>query len=246
MAIGHRACDHARAPDDDFTRNVPFPSPPLHAKPSKHNSTFDLECQHVTNRHENDGVKTVKKNYSSNLQNPHLAMALLRASGRSPAVNSAMIVTCAGCDKPILDKFLCHVLDRPWHAVCVRCYICGCTLSEKCLSRENKLFCRNDFYKTFGQQSALVLTTEKFCKCNKETISWEPFQVGQRTARRVDGVADEATSKPPKRSGRKKTSRFQRTANSKISAAECATKAPRPTQTRGTLKKPRTKSAMAT
>ncbi|XP_018912338.2 LIM/homeobox protein Lhx5 isoform X2 [Bemisia tabaci] len=61
-----------------------------------------------------------------------------------------MIVTCAGCDKPILDKFLCHVLDRPWHAVCVRCYICGCTLSEKCLSRENKLFCRNDFYKRYG------------------------------------------------------------------------------------------------
>ncbi|XP_076053504.1 LIM/homeobox protein Lhx5-like [Oratosquilla oratoria] len=58
-----------------------------------------------------------------------------------------MIICCAGCDKPILDKFLLTVLDRTWHAECVRCVDCGCSLTDKCFSREGKLFCRSDFFR---------------------------------------------------------------------------------------------------
>ncbi|XP_063599686.1 LIM/homeobox protein Lhx1-like [Penaeus indicus] len=61
-----------------------------------------------------------------------------------------MIICCAGCDKPILDKFLLTVLDRTWHAECVRCVDCGCALTDKCFSREGKLFCRSDFFRRFG------------------------------------------------------------------------------------------------
>ncbi|XP_059479381.1 LIM/homeobox protein Lhx1 [Neocloeon triangulifer] len=61
-----------------------------------------------------------------------------------------MIITCAACDKPILDKFLLNVLDRAWHAECVRCYDCNAHLTEKCFSREGKLFCRNDFFRRYG------------------------------------------------------------------------------------------------
>ncbi|KAF9805772.1 hypothetical protein SFRURICE_009404 [Spodoptera frugiperda] len=55
-------------------------------------------------------------------------------------------MACAGCEKPILDKFLLHVLERAWHAACVRCADCRAPLADKCYSRDNKLFCRNDFF----------------------------------------------------------------------------------------------------
>ncbi|XP_035227335.1 LIM/homeobox protein Lhx1-like [Stegodyphus dumicola] len=60
------------------------------------------------------------------------------------------MVQCAGCDRPILDRFLLNVLDRSWHAKCVQCCDCKCNLTEKCFSREGKLYCRNDFFKRFG------------------------------------------------------------------------------------------------
>lgn len=54
---------------------------------------------------------------------------------------------CAGCNKPILDKFLLNVLERGWHAACVRCCECLTPLTDKCFSREAKLYCRNDFFR---------------------------------------------------------------------------------------------------
>ncbi|XP_018329138.1 LIM/homeobox protein Lhx5 [Agrilus planipennis] len=61
-----------------------------------------------------------------------------------------MLIACAGCDKPILDKFLLNVLERTWHADCVRCFDCHAPLTDKCFSREGKLFCRNDFFRRYG------------------------------------------------------------------------------------------------
>ncbi|MPC64424.1 LIM/homeobox protein Lhx5 [Portunus trituberculatus] len=59
-----------------------------------------------------------------------------------------MIVCCNGCQKPITGKFLVTVLERTWHAECVRCSDCGCALTDKCFSREGKLFCRPDFFRS--------------------------------------------------------------------------------------------------
>ncbi|KAJ3618038.1 hypothetical protein MTP99_006072 [Tenebrio molitor] len=61
-----------------------------------------------------------------------------------------MLIACAGCDKPILDKFLLNVLERTWHADCVRCFDCHAPLTDKCFSRESKLFCRSDFFRRYG------------------------------------------------------------------------------------------------
>ncbi|XP_020485940.2 LIM/homeobox protein Lhx1-like [Labrus bergylta] len=60
------------------------------------------------------------------------------------------MLQCAGCENPIVDKFLLKVLDRPWHIKCVQCCECKCTLTEKCFSREGKLYCKNDFFRIFG------------------------------------------------------------------------------------------------
>lgn len=57
------------------------------------------------------------------------------------------MVHCAGCERPILDRFLLNVLDRAWHAKCVQCCECKCNLTEKCFSREGRLYCKNDFFR---------------------------------------------------------------------------------------------------
>ncbi|KAG7206891.1 hypothetical protein KM043_000790 [Ampulex compressa] len=62
----------------------------------------------------------------------------------------AMLLSCAGCEKPIMDQYLLNVLDRAWHIECVRCFDCRITLQEKCFSREAKLFCRDDFFRRYG------------------------------------------------------------------------------------------------
>lgn len=42
------------------------------------------------------------------------------------------------------------VLDKSWHMQCVKCYDCQCVLSEKCFSRDSKLYCRSHFFKRYG------------------------------------------------------------------------------------------------
>ena len=38
-------------------------------------------------------------------------------------------------------------LDRAWHAKCVICFECKMPLTDKCFSRDGKLYCRNDFFR---------------------------------------------------------------------------------------------------
>lgn len=62
-------------------------------------------------------------------------------------VSPSSIALCAGCNLPILDPYLYNVLDLPWHQACIHCFDCHIPLTEKCFSREGKLFCRDDFFK---------------------------------------------------------------------------------------------------
>ncbi|KAL6059070.1 hypothetical protein STEG23_024063 [Scotinomys teguina] len=43
---------------------------------------------------------------------------------------------------------------RAWHVKCVQCCECKCNLTEKCFSREGKLYCKNDFFRCFGTKCA--------------------------------------------------------------------------------------------
>ncbi|XP_066502539.1 LIM/homeobox protein Lhx5 [Hoplias malabaricus] len=64
------------------------------------------------------------------------------------------MVQCAGCARPIRDRFLLSVLERAWHADCVQCCECGRALTERCFTREDKLYCRDDFIRCFGTKCA--------------------------------------------------------------------------------------------
>ncbi|XP_035997171.1 LIM homeobox transcription factor 1-alpha isoform X2 [Fundulus heteroclitus] len=57
---------------------------------------------------------------------------------------------CAGCHRPIRDRFLLRVSDGLWHEECVRCAACGDPLRNSCFLRDRKLFCRRDYADLFA------------------------------------------------------------------------------------------------
>ena len=54
------------------------------------------------------------------------------ASAKASNATNMMAVECAGCSRPILDRFLLHFLDKTWHSSCVKCQVCRKLLDEKC------------------------------------------------------------------------------------------------------------------
>ena len=59
----------------------------------------------------------------------------------------AEIPVCAGCSQHIVDRFILKVLDRHWHSKCLKCSDCQAQLSEKCFSRGDSVYCKEDFFK---------------------------------------------------------------------------------------------------
>ncbi|XP_004714562.1 LIM/homeobox protein Lhx3 [Echinops telfairi] len=64
------------------------------------------------------------------------------------------IPLCAGCDQHILDRFILKALDRHWHGKCLKCSDCHTPLSERCFSRGESVYCKDDFFKRFGTKCA--------------------------------------------------------------------------------------------
>jgi LIM homeobox protein 3/4 len=60
---------------------------------------------------------------------------------------TASIPKCGGCQELILDRFILKVLDRTWHAKCLKCSECSGQLSDKCFARNGQVFCKEDFFK---------------------------------------------------------------------------------------------------
>ncbi|XP_019752013.1 LIM homeobox transcription factor 1-alpha [Hippocampus comes] len=57
---------------------------------------------------------------------------------------------CAGCRRPISDKFLLQVADGLRHEACARCSACGDALRDSCFVREQRLYCKRDYAELFA------------------------------------------------------------------------------------------------
>ncbi|XP_068083454.1 LIM/homeobox protein Lhx3 [Anabrus simplex] len=82
--------------------------------------------------------------------NPDVLLALL---SRNKTLE-ASIPKCGGCQELILDRFILKVLDRTWHAKCLKCSECSGQLSDKCFARNGQVFCKDDFFKRYGTKCA--------------------------------------------------------------------------------------------
>ncbi|KAL1420760.1 hypothetical protein MTO96_023802 [Rhipicephalus appendiculatus] len=64
---------------------------------------------------------------------------------------------CAGCQKPIRERFLLKALDQLWHEDCLKCACCDCRLGEvgsTLFTKANLILCKRDYLspalKAFG------------------------------------------------------------------------------------------------
>uniref|UniRef100_H3ARN3 ISL LIM homeobox 2 n=1 Tax=Latimeria chalumnae TaxID=7897 RepID=H3ARN3_LATCH len=75
------------------------------------------------------------------------------------------VPVCVGCGEVIKDPFLLHVSPNlDWHAACLRCDECNCSLDETstCFLKEGKIYCRTDYFRVFAQ---------KCIECHKDLLS---------------------------------------------------------------------------
>lgn len=55
---------------------------------------------------------------------------------------------CAGCGKPITERFLLRALDLFWHEDCLKCGCCDCRLGEvgsTLYTKANLILCKRDY-----------------------------------------------------------------------------------------------------
>uniref|UniRef100_A0A4W3GEB7 LIM zinc-binding domain-containing protein n=1 Tax=Callorhinchus milii TaxID=7868 RepID=A0A4W3GEB7_CALMI len=76
-----------------------------------------------------------------------LLLLLVSLCSRYDHVLPPDIPVCAGCNQHIVDRFILKVLDRHWHSKCLKCSDCQTQLAEKCFSRGDSVYCKEDFFK---------------------------------------------------------------------------------------------------
>ncbi|XP_018496841.1 insulin gene enhancer protein isl-1 [Galendromus occidentalis] len=60
---------------------------------------------------------------------------------------------CAGCQKPIRERYLLRALDQLWHEDCLKCACCDCRLGEvgsTLFHKANLILCKRDYLRLFG------------------------------------------------------------------------------------------------
>ncbi|XP_018330217.1 LIM domain only protein 3-like isoform X1 [Agrilus planipennis] len=60
---------------------------------------------------------------------------------------------CAGCCKPITERYLLKALDLFWHEDCLKCGCCDCRLGEvgsTLYTKANLILCKRDYLRLFG------------------------------------------------------------------------------------------------
>ncbi|XP_063424159.1 LIM homeobox transcription factor 1-beta-like isoform X1 [Mytilus trossulus] len=62
---------------------------------------------------------------------------------------SLQMEVCAGCQRPIEDRYLLKVQNNYWHETCMICAICRLPLQGSCFMRDSALYCRADYEKLF-------------------------------------------------------------------------------------------------
>ncbi|XP_050039103.1 uncharacterized protein [Dermacentor andersoni] len=100
----------------------------------------------------------------------HLVQGAGPGVGPHPAMSGSMPgPECAGCQKPIRERFLLKALDQLWHEDCLKCACCDCRLGEvgsTLFTKANLILCKRDYLRLFG-------TTGLCSACNKTIPAFE-------------------------------------------------------------------------
>lgn len=92
---------------------------------------------------------------------------------------------CAGCLKPIKERYLLVALDKQWHEDCLKCACCDCRLGEvgsSLFTHSGKILCRRDFQRIFGQHGHCAV-------CKKSIPPYEMVMRANENAYHMDCFA---------------------------------------------------------
>ncbi|ESN90627.1 hypothetical protein HELRODRAFT_70815 [Helobdella robusta] len=78
----------------------------------------------------------------------------MSTSTPSSSSSPVAVPTCTGCTEPIFDRFILKVQERSWHSKCLKCSDCHSHLSDKCFSKGDYVYCKDDFFRRFGTKCA--------------------------------------------------------------------------------------------
>ncbi|KAL3200723.1 hypothetical protein MRX96_013000 [Rhipicephalus microplus] len=113
---------------------------------------------------------------------------------------------CAGCQKPIRERFLLKALDQLWHEDCLKCACCDCRLGEvgsTLFTKANLILCKRDYLSHRYRVVLLVRIGKK-----KEDST------GQKSLEAINGPLETSPGAPPKpaiKITRNRHGRFSRT-----------------------------------
>ncbi|TKR81684.1 hypothetical protein L596_015516 [Steinernema carpocapsae] len=64
--------------------------------------------------------------------------------------------SCVACGYEIRERYLLRVMDDFWHEMCLRCFTCDRTLSEKdtCFVKDGRVYCKEDHSQLFSAKCA--------------------------------------------------------------------------------------------
>jgi len=75
---------------------------------------------------------------------PLITVVLLLLLLLSPGVETFQ---CHSCRNAILDRFVLKINDRTWHQECLRCSDCRRRFIDRCYTRGDQVFCRDDYFR---------------------------------------------------------------------------------------------------
>nr|XP_039268992.1 LIM/homeobox protein Lhx3-like isoform X2 [Styela clava] len=144
--------EYAKHEDSKFD----LPSGFVTSTPMRHSNDFDklnkslsTSAEPTTVTSTDSQASSLKPNKTSMFNNSYDTFYSLLAKDKKL---EAEIPKCTGCEHHIFDRFILKVQEKPWHSHCLKCNDCSVQLSDKCFSRGNMVFCKDDFFKRFGSK----------------------------------------------------------------------------------------------
>lgn len=83
---------------------------------------------------------------------PMMTMDVSKTEATKPT-SSGSPQECAGCCKPITERYLLKALEMYWHEDCLKCGCCDCRLGEvgsTLYTKANLILCKRDYLRLFG------------------------------------------------------------------------------------------------
>ncbi|XP_044749394.1 LIM domain only protein 3-like isoform X1 [Coccinella septempunctata] len=93
---------------------------------------------------------------------PMMTMDVSKSEAPKPGTNTGQ-QECAGCCKPITERYLLKALDLYWHEDCLKCGCCDCRLGEvgsTLYTKANLILCKRDYLRLFGNTGYCAACTK--------------------------------------------------------------------------------------